>query len=195
MFLRKYWIPLLSVFIVAIVGVGLYYLQTQPPKEPIVIYTPVEPIEKPTEEPKAEVSPVGDTSQGGHVHADGNPFHEETHAPADITEVPPEVQGARDIAIEANAQATTPIQALQEARATFDAWEIEDWELKHQGADFLRELLDLMPETVEGWERFVNDDPEMKAVKSGMREVFEKIDAQNKIIEAHKKERPFPVRP
>ena len=65
MFIRKYWIPL-SVFIVAICGVGLYYLQTQPPKEPTVIYKPVEPIEKPT----AEV-PEGDTSQGGHVHTDG----------------------------------------------------------------------------------------------------------------------------
>ena len=72
MFIRKYWIPL-SVFIVAICGVGLYYLQTQPPKEPIVIYKPVEPIEKPT----AEV-PEGDTSQGGHVHADGT-WHEGPH--------------------------------------------------------------------------------------------------------------------
>ena len=57
MFFRKYWIPLL-VFIVAIVGVGLYYLQTRPPKDPIVIITPVEPLEKPT----AEVSPIGDNS-------------------------------------------------------------------------------------------------------------------------------------
>ncbi len=76
MFLRKYWLPL-SVFIVAIAGVGLYLLATQPPKEPIVIYKPVEPIEKPTEQPPAE-APVGDTSQGGHVHADGT-WHEGPH--------------------------------------------------------------------------------------------------------------------
>ena len=73
MFLRKYWIPI-SVFIVAIAGVGLYLLATQPPKEPIVIYKPVQPIEKsPTEQPTTQV-PVGDTSQGGTWHA-------EPHAP------------------------------------------------------------------------------------------------------------------
>ena len=73
MFLRKYWIPL-SVFIVAIVGVGFYYLQTRPPKDPIVIIKPVEPL------PKSEVAevPEGDTSQGGHVHADGT-WHREPH--------------------------------------------------------------------------------------------------------------------
>lgn len=65
MFIRKYGVPIL-VFLVAIVGVSLYYLQTRPPKEPIIIYKPVEPL------PKSEVkAPVGDTSQGGHVHADG----------------------------------------------------------------------------------------------------------------------------
>ena len=69
MFLRKYWLPI-SVFLVAIAGVGLYLLAIQPPPEPIVIYKIVEPLPKPTEQPKAEV-PVGDTSQGGHFHADG----------------------------------------------------------------------------------------------------------------------------
>ena len=34
MFIRKYWLPL-SVFLIAIIGVGLYLLQTQPPKDPI----------------------------------------------------------------------------------------------------------------------------------------------------------------
>ena len=73
MFLRKYWIGL-TVFLVAIMGVGLYYLQTRPPKDPIVIYKPVEPL------PKPEVAEVveGDTSQGGHVHADGT-WHEGSH--------------------------------------------------------------------------------------------------------------------
>ena len=75
MFFRKYWIPLL-VFIVAIVGVSLYVLQTRPPKEPIKIYKVVEP-EKPTEQPTTQ-APVGDTSQGGHIHADGT-WHEGPH--------------------------------------------------------------------------------------------------------------------
>ena len=80
MFLRKYWIPL-AVFIVAIAGGGLYMLATQPPKDPIVIYKAVKPIEKPT----AEV-PEGETSQGGHTHADGT-WHEEPHEPG--AETPP----------------------------------------------------------------------------------------------------------
>lgn len=78
MFIRKYWLPL-SVFIVAIAGVGLYLLATQPPKEPIVIYKPVEPIEKPTEQPKETEVAEGDTSQDGHFHADGT-WHDEPHS-------------------------------------------------------------------------------------------------------------------
>ena len=81
MFLRKYWLPI-SVFIVAIVGIGLYLLATQPPPEPVKIYKVVEP-EKPTEQPKAE-APVGDTSQDGHRHADGT-WHEGPHQKEDGT--------------------------------------------------------------------------------------------------------------
>ena len=65
MFFRKDWIPLL-VFIVAIVGVGFYSLQTRPPKEPVLIVKPVEPLEKPTAK-----TPVGETSQGRPFRADG----------------------------------------------------------------------------------------------------------------------------
>ena len=72
MFLRKYWLPL-SVFLVAIAGVGLYLLATQPPKDPIVIYKTVKPLEKST----AEV-PKGDTSQGGHWKP-GDQWHAEPH--------------------------------------------------------------------------------------------------------------------
>ena len=70
MFFRKYWIPL-SVFVVALVGLGLYLLSIQPPPEPIKIYTAVEPLEKPTEEPTAEAPVVEHPKQAGHTHADG----------------------------------------------------------------------------------------------------------------------------
>lgn len=83
MFIRKYWIPL-SVFIVAIAGVGLYLLATQPPPEPIVIYKAVKPLEKPMEAPTTE-APIGEkppeAQQGGHFHADGT-WHAGPHAPS-----------------------------------------------------------------------------------------------------------------
>lgn len=63
MFLRKNWLPL-SVFIVAIVAVGLYLLTIQTPKDPIINKTTE--VEKPQ-----AAAPVGDTSQGGHFHEDG----------------------------------------------------------------------------------------------------------------------------
>ena len=100
MFLRKYWIPI-TVFIVAICAVGLYYLQTQPPKDPIVIYKPVEPLPKSTEQPPAD-APVGDTSQGGHIHADGT-WHEGPHEPVETPHDGP--------------QPETPISLEEEIRA------------------------------------------------------------------------------
>ena len=71
MFIRKNWLPL-SVFLIAIVMVGLYVLQTRPEKGPIKIYKTTE-VEKPKEK-----APVGDTSQGGHFHDDGT-WHDAPH--------------------------------------------------------------------------------------------------------------------
>ena len=94
MFIRKYWVPL-TVFLVLIVGVSVYYLQTRPPKEPIVIYktTPVE-VEKPTTEAEKD-----DASQGGHFHEDGT-WHEgphETHeTPNGTIPTQPPVAASRD---------------------------------------------------------------------------------------------------
>ena len=79
MFLRKYWLPL-SVFLLLTVGIGLYLLATQPPKAPIKIYKAVEPIEKPTQSPMAEVP--SETDKGGHFHADGT-WHEGQHEPVE----------------------------------------------------------------------------------------------------------------
>ena len=73
MFIRKNWLPL-SVFLIAIVMVGLYVLQTRTEKVPIKIYKTTE-VEKPTQ-PQA---PVGDTSQGGHFHEDST-WHAGPHA-------------------------------------------------------------------------------------------------------------------
>ena len=81
MFIQKYWLPL-SVFVVAVVSVGLYLLATQPPPEPIKIYKAVEPLATPTQAPTTQ-TPVGEkTEQGGHWHADGT-WHAEPHVVSD----------------------------------------------------------------------------------------------------------------
>ena len=85
MFIRKYWIPL-SVLLIAIAAVSVYWTQTRPPKEPIVIYKPLEPLPKSERQTQAPV--VSEVPQG-HVHADGDPFHAEPHEPiAEPAEVP-----------------------------------------------------------------------------------------------------------
>ena len=110
MFLRKYWLPI-SVFIVVIVGVSLYYLQTRPPKEPIVVIKTVEPS------PKSEVkAPVVDTSQGGHVHADGM-FHAGPHEPV---EPPQSAAGQTDAPSEEDWSDVTPEQRAQIAKMRAD---------------------------------------------------------------------------
>lgn len=82
MFLKKHWL-FFTFLIVAICGVSLYLLHINTPKETVKIYKPVELLEKPTAE-----APVGDTSQGGHFHADGDPGHEGPHA--EVAETPSE---------------------------------------------------------------------------------------------------------
>ena len=81
MFLRKNWLPI-AVFIVAIVAVGLYYLQTRPEKAPIVIIKPVE-VEK-----KPKPPPPGETYETGHWH--GDEWHSTPHETHDTPlDVPP----------------------------------------------------------------------------------------------------------
>ena len=80
MFLRKYWI-LLSVLLLAVVGVCLYMLTTQTPQEPIVIYKPVE-IEKPIE-PKP---PPPGADPNGHWH--GDEWHDAPHEPQETPAAP-----------------------------------------------------------------------------------------------------------
>ena len=72
MFLRKNWLPI-SVFIVAIVCVGLYLLTTQTPKAPLKIYKPVEVAQEATPKPP----PLGETYETGHWH--GDEWHAEPH--------------------------------------------------------------------------------------------------------------------
>ena len=96
MFLRKNWLPI-AVFLLAIIGVGLYLLQTQPPKDPIVIYKAAEVETKP------KPPPPGETYETGHWH--GDEWHKGSHdAHAQVTT--PEAQGTP-----VDAQSAQPVNA------------------------------------------------------------------------------------
>ena len=84
MFLRKNWLPI-SVFVLVIVAVGLYVLSSQPLNLPITSFKPVA-VEKP---------PTHETAEGGHFHADGDPWHAGAHeaeAPQSPVKNTPEIQ-------------------------------------------------------------------------------------------------------
>jgi len=72
MFIRKNWLPV-SVFLIAIIGVGLYLLTTQTPKAPVKIYKSVE-VQQPT---TLKPPPPGETYETGHWH--GDEWHAEPH--------------------------------------------------------------------------------------------------------------------
>lgn len=85
MFIRKSWLPV-SVFLIAIIGVGLYLLTTQTPKAPLKSYKPVE-VRKIEATPKPP--PPGETYETGHWH--GDEWHaNDAHAPAEVATPPSE---------------------------------------------------------------------------------------------------------
>ena len=160
MFLRKYWLPL-SVFIVVIAGVGLYLLATRfPPKNPIKIYKAVEPIEKPTPEVL-----VGDTSQGGHFHADGT-WHEGPHdAPVDRPVLPPPqaqetpqfvkpVSDSQDVTIADRVRASGDVPDRGELEAMSDE---QLTELIDESYEKTTELLPKMNNAMREWAKVVGD--------------------------------------
>ena len=135
MFFRKYWVPL-TVFFVLIVGVSVYYLQTQTPKDPIVIYKTTE-VEKPTTK-----APVKETQQGGHFHEDGT-WHEGAHE------------------AHQNPAAPSPVQIPDGITApdVLAAWQRLDYIAKHPfewGGHPSDRALELMDALTPMW---VSDDP------------------------------------
>lgn len=194
MFIRKYWLPI-SVFIVAIVGIGLYLLATQPPKEPIKIYKVVQP-EKPTEQQAAEVP--GETDKGGHVHADGT-WHAEPHAPVEVSEaeVSADVQAAPVVVQQADTQidAATLESAARRLKdpEVFNAW--REWSKKNKklSEEFFqaaREGTALLPTTEDEFERIKND-PDWQRRRN---EALHKTAEIHTRMKAHEKENPL-IRP
>ena len=152
MFIRKYWLPI-SVFIVAIVGVGLYYLQTRPPKDPITIIKPVE-TEQPTakaplkETPKPP--PPGETAESGHWHGDqwyADPHETEVQPPLAVDREPVAPRGdgvaasapAMHLTYHTELLKSDPVEALRQ----------QGQERGHWSADYLP---DFPPDDMEAME-------------------------------------------
>ena len=188
MFGRKHWLAI-SVFLVAIVGVSLYWLQTRPPKDPILIIKPVEPLPKSTEQPKAEVP--SEPLQGGHFHADGT-WHEGPHAPVEVpaevetseaaAEVSDTSQPAMQLTYHAELLKSDPVEALRQ----------QGKERGHWSADYLP---DFPPDDTEAMELaratydYIyyghtipisehHDSPEFQRAAGKRRRLFDEMDAR-----------------
>ena len=207
MFLRKYWLPL-SVFLIAIVGVGLYVLQTRPPKPPITILKPVDVETKP------KPPPPGQTAESGHWH--GDEWHSQPHdAPAPAEVATPEVQGAPfraqiaqpvnpQLPEQANApfvdhtEAGFPIprqefpartQAYYDALEKWKAWNDKQDELREEYSQASQELADALP-TEEEAKRHENDEQFKREMRRKISEVFEKINEALRKMREHEANRP-----
>ena len=202
MFIRKYWLPI-SVFIVAIAGIGLYLLAIQTPKEPTVIYKSVEPIEKPAAQvPVAKPPPPGETHETGHWH--GDEWHTEPHE-ADAQVTTPEVQGTPVAATPIDAQIV--VQAAQdgnirlfdtrtpeyyEAVAAWKKWNKKFNELHVLDMKAGQMLIDALP-TKEEAKQFENDEQFKKEMGRKVNEASKRIGEVTKMRRDHEaKKPPFP---
>ena len=84
MLTRKVYIPI--VLCLVLLAIGFLTLRSDVPDELIKVYKTVEPLPK----SEVKVSPVGDTSQGGHFHTDGT-FHAEPHESVVVIEETPRI--------------------------------------------------------------------------------------------------------
>ncbi len=189
MFIRKYWLPL-SVFLVTIAGVGLYLLATQPPKEPIKVYKLVEPIEKPTTQ-----APVGDTSQGGHVHADGT-WHEGPHEPVEQPSTadgnPPQLHVEPPSVIAQGNPTSDTMQdpSAESSRREWRKWHDEWSRLAKEHVQTTQEWIDALPQTPEELERFNTDESYKREVQRQLQAAMDKDAKAYVRLQEHKKTRP-----
>ena len=186
MFLRKYWIPL-SVLLIAMCAVSLYWIQTQPPKELIKIYKAVEPL------PKSERQ-----TEAPHGH-----FHAEPHeTPVEQPSTTEQWESETPSAIVQGDLTSDPTQAPSELSARtpenqeavevlrkWNEWDKKYSELSYQLSQATKEMIAAVPATEEGREQFEKD-PEMQRKFDEALHKSAKIDA---MLDALIKEKP--VRP
>ena len=175
-FLRKYWFPL-SVFIAAIAVVCAYMIQTQPPKEPMKIYKAVKPIEKPTQQPTTAQTPVGETSQNGHFHAD-NTWHEGPHEtpPTPPVEAPPQLDPLETFSEEEQQRAIA--QMLESLPEKLELEKANRDILKRGYEDALRQLKHFEEMNAQRERNFYDT----SRIKERIAEVKAKLDMQESVI-------------
>ena len=198
MFLRKHWFGLSFLFVCGVI-VTLFFILQPTPKAPIKIYKPVEPLEKPT----AEV-PEGDTSQGGHFHADGswhdgpreskvqptaevNPSQQQD-SPLVIVQTPPIPEASK--AEELNVPSHESLQAHYKA--------LSEWRKKHDEASAewtasIENVLQVLPE--EGLAEYLENlsDAERQELSVKIDDLIEKRKAASEKLRVVRQGRP--VRP
>ena len=112
---KKIYIPI-GLCLVLLLVIGFLSLCSDVPDEPVKIYKAVA-VEEPTQPTPAE-APVGDTSQGGHFHADGT-WHADPHS--QVSDTIPEADIDDDAAFGAEMAAydaeAAQLDAEYEARA------------------------------------------------------------------------------
>ena len=100
MFRKRFWIPILSVLVIAM-GCGLFYGRKVANQEPIKIYKPVEVETKP------KPPPPGESYETGHWH--GDEWHaNDAHAPAEVATPPTQPNTPPPSAVTAETQVSLP---------------------------------------------------------------------------------------
>ena len=185
---KRVWIPIVSVFVIAM-GCGLFYGRKVANQEPVKVYKPVEVSEKPAT-PKPP--PPGETYETGHWH--GDEWHSEpheVHAPVEVSEVEvserAEVPGASVGAPPINAQ--TIEQAVQDGKVELFSERtpeyheaVEKWQAWHKKFDELHdeysqanwEHIATMPGTEAEAKRYDTDENYRREVQRKMSEALDK---------------------
>ena len=207
---KRVWIPIVSVFVIAM-GCGLFYGRKVANQEPVKVYKPVEVSEKPAT-PKPP--PPGETYETGHWH--GDEWHaNDAHAPVEVSEAevfepelpvaPPEVQGGSGTAPPIDAQIIeqaaeegkvelfserTP--AYHEAVKKWQAWSNKQDELIEKYSQLDSALTKVLPTEAEAI-RFENDENYKKELRRKWTEAYYKVaDAHREMREHAEKGPPFP---
>ncbi|MXV84385.1 hypothetical protein F4X88_00825 [Candidatus Poribacteria bacterium] len=208
---KRFWIPIVCIFVIAM-GCGLFYGRKVADQEPVKVYKPVD-FQHPVA-PKPP--PPGESYETGHWH--GDEWHSEpheAHTPAAVSEVeaelptPPaertEVQSAPVVAPPIDAQIieqaaqdgkvelfSERTQEYYEAVEKWQEWGDKHSELTDEYSQVNHAFDDLLP-TEEEAIRFENDENYKRELGRNITEAAKKIaEVERKMQEHEEKRPPFP---